>query len=132
MAQGIESITAEKKKGVKNAASSVHDHSPTDVIACAGQPPESCAVAQIPMDHQLDVLAPFLPAEAAATAVQISQDADPTCLELERGRGGPPPTRTQFLLSACKVWYICFSGVWYVYIYTMCCCELRVVSAARC
>ena len=37
------------------------------MIACAGQPPESCAVAQIPMDHQLDVLAPFLPAEAAAT-----------------------------------------------------------------
>ena len=26
-----------------------------DVIACAGQPPESCAVAQIPMDHQVRV-----------------------------------------------------------------------------
>ena len=49
-----------------------------DVIACAGQPPESCAVAQIPMDHQLDVLAPFLPAEAAATlqALRLGDDMD--------------------------------------------------------
>lgn len=36
MAQGIESITAEKKKGHKNNAASVQDHSPTDVIACGG------------------------------------------------------------------------------------------------
>jgi hypothetical protein len=49
-----------------------------DVIACAGQPPETCTVAQIPMEHQLDVLAPFLPAEAAATlqALRLGDDLD--------------------------------------------------------
>ncbi|KAH8074418.1 cAMP-dependent protein kinase regulator [Aureococcus anophagefferens] len=36
MAQGIESVTAAKQKGGKNAAKNVHDNSPTDVLACSG------------------------------------------------------------------------------------------------
>ena len=36
MAQGIESVTAAKQKGGKNAAKNVHDNSPTDVLAGSG------------------------------------------------------------------------------------------------
>ena len=53
-----------------------------DVIACAGQPPETCEVTQIPMEHQLDVLAPFLPAAAAATLQAPNPDPPISTLAL--------------------------------------------------